>query len=146
VGGVVVEDGAFIGAGVCVDRGTTSDTIVGAGTVIGPQAQVGHNVRIGHDCRIGAQTGIAGSCTLEDQVTLGAAVGTLPHQTIHRGAIAESRTGITKDVPAGSHVEGYPMRPVEEHRWLQSQLDRVPALAARLAALEALLAQEADPS
>lgn len=139
VGGVSIASGASIGAGACIDRGTTTDTVIGEGTRIGPLAQVGHNVRIGSRCRVGVQTGIAGSCILEDDVVLGDAVGTLPHQIVRKGAIAESRTGITKEVPAGSHVEGYPMRPVEEHRWMQAQLDRVPALVARLAEVEARL-------
>lgn len=139
VGGVRIEAGVQVGPGACIDRGTTSDTVVGEGSVIGALTQVGHNVHIGSRCRIGVLTGIAGSCVLEEDVTLGDGVGTTPHQIVRRGVVAESRTGITKEVPAESHVEGYPMRPVEEHRWLQSQLDRVPALVTRLAAVEARL-------
>jgi UDP-3-O-[3-hydroxymyristoyl] glucosamine N-acyltransferase len=136
VGGVEVGDRVVIGPGACIDRGTTSDTVIGAESRIGPQVQIGHNVRIGARCNLGALTGIAGSCTLEADVTMGEACGTLPHQVIREGAVCESRTGVTKEVAAHSHVEGYPMRPWQEHRWLHEQLDKVPALVARLEALE----------
>lgn len=139
VGTVVIGDGVTIAAAACIDRGTTTETVIGAKTRIGTQAQVGHNVRIGANCTIGAQAGIAGSCTIEDDCRLGDAVGTVPHQIVRRGVVAEARTGITKEVAAGSHIAGYPFRPVEEHRWLQEQLGKVPALVARIAELEKAL-------
>lgn len=139
VGGVAIEDDVMVGANVCIDRGTTTDTRIGRASRIASSVQIGHNVLIGERCQVDAQTGIAGSCTLEDEVRLGAAVGTLPHQTIRRGAVLEARSGVTKEVPPQSHLTGYPMRPVEEHRWLQQQLDRVPELVNRLAAAEARL-------
>lgn len=146
VGGVVIEDGVVIAEGVCIDRGTTSDTRVGKSTRVGAQAQIGHNVRIGSNCVIGAHAALAGSGLVEDGVVLGDAVGMVPHAVIRRGAVVEARAGVTKEVAADSHVAGYPMRTVEEHRWLCEQLDRVQVLVARIERLEKKLGLEGETS
>ena len=75
VGRVIIQDDVEIGAGTTIDRGALRDTVIGEGTKIDNLVQVGHNVTIGRHCIVVAQTGIAGSATLEDFVVLGARVG-----------------------------------------------------------------------
>ena len=86
VGRVIIQDDVEIGAGTTIDRGAIRDTVIGEGTKIDNLVQIGHNVSIGRHCVIVAQTGIAGSSTLEDFVVLGARVGVNNHVTIGEGA------------------------------------------------------------
>jgi UDP-3-O-[3-hydroxymyristoyl] glucosamine N-acyltransferase LpxD len=44
LGRVIVQDDVEIGAGSCIDRGTTRDTVIGEGTKIDNLVQIGHNV------------------------------------------------------------------------------------------------------
>ncbi len=145
VGTVVLGDDVVIGAGACVDRATTGETVLGQATRVGPLVQIGHNVRFGSRCVIGAQAGVAGSCVFGDDVTLGDQVGTIPHVRVGSGVVAGRRTGFTKSVPAGIQVDGYPVRPREEHLWLLEQIDGLVSLTARLDRLEHALDSEGTP-
>lgn len=114
VGIVVVEDDVEIGACTTVDRATLGETRIGAGTKIDNLVQVAHNVRIGQRCLIAAQTGIAGSAVLEDDVVIAGQVGIGDHVRIGRGAVVLALSGVTKDVPPGQVVSGFPARPHRE--------------------------------
>jgi len=114
VGIVVVEDDVEIGACTTVDRATLGETRVGAGTKIDNLVQIAHNVRIGQRCLIAAQTGIAGSAVVEDDVVIAGQVGVSDHVRIGRGAVVLALSGVTKDVPPGQVVSGFPARPHRE--------------------------------
>ena len=49
--------------------------------------QIGHNVQIGENCLIAAQTGIAGSAKIENDVTLAGQSGIINHVTVGWGSI-----------------------------------------------------------
>jgi len=126
VGWVEVEDDVEIGAGTTIDRGALGPTCIGRGTKIDNLCQIAHNVRIGSHCLIVAQTGLAGSVTLGDHVTLAGQVGVVDHVTIGSRALVGGGSVVTKDIPEGGFVTGYPAR--AHRQWMASQ-----AALARLA-------------
>ena len=67
--------------------------MIGEGTKIDNLVQIGHNVEIGRHCVLVAQTGISGSCTIEDYVMLGGRVGLTDNVTIGAGAMIAA-TGV----------------------------------------------------
>jgi UDP-3-O-[3-hydroxymyristoyl] glucosamine N-acyltransferase len=128
LGRVLIEDDVEVGANSTVDRGTLEDTVIGAGTRIDNLVQIGHNVRIGKACVLVAQSGIAGSTVLEDQVVLAAQAGVAGHLRVGTGARIGGQAGVMADVPPRSDVVGAPAQPVKAffkevatiRRWVRS--------------------------
>lgn len=114
VGRVIIQDDVEIGAGTTVDRGALRDTVIGEGSKIDNLVQVAHNVTIGRHCVLVAQSGIAGSSTLEDFVVLGARVGVTTNVTIGEGAHLAGASLIFGDVPPGARWGGTPAKPIKE--------------------------------
>ncbi|PZU89852.1 MAG: UDP-3-O-(3-hydroxymyristoyl)glucosamine N-acyltransferase [Chelatococcus sp.] len=111
IGRVIIQDDVEIGANSCIDRGASRDTVIGEGTKIDNLVQIGHNCVIGRHCVICAQTGLAGSTTLEDFVVLGGQVGLAGHLTIGAGAQVAAQSGVAGDIPRGARFGGYPAQP-----------------------------------
>jgi UDP-3-O-[3-hydroxymyristoyl] glucosamine N-acyltransferase len=114
VGRVIIQDDVEIGAGTTVDRGAIRDTVIGEGTKIDNLVQVSHNVSIGRHCVIVAQSGIAGSSTIEDFVVLGARAGISNNVTIGEGAQLAATAGVHADVPPGGRFAGTPAKPAKQ--------------------------------
>ena len=114
IGRVIIQDDVEIGAGTTIDRGAIRDTVIGEGTKIDNLVQVGHNVMIGRHCVIVAQTGIAGSSTLEDFVVLGARAGVTDNSTVGEGAQIAAASGVHGTVPAGARWGGAPAKPMKQ--------------------------------
>jgi UDP-3-O-[3-hydroxymyristoyl] glucosamine N-acyltransferase len=134
--GVVIEDDVEIGANAAVDRPAVGETRIGAGTKVDNLVQIGHGVKIGRRVLFAAQVGIAGSCTIEDDVVLAGQVGVANHVRLGKGVIATAQTGIPNSVDAGAYISGYPAIP---HRdWLKAAAvyRQLPALRQRIAVLE----------
>jgi UDP-3-O-[3-hydroxymyristoyl] glucosamine N-acyltransferase len=112
-GRVVIENDVHIGASCTIDRGVTGDTTIGAGSKLDNLIQVGHDTLIGKKCLIASQTGIAGCCIVEDQVTIWGQVGTNSGITIGANAIILGQTGVTKSIEGGKTYFG---TPIEESR------------------------------
>jgi UDP-3-O-[3-hydroxymyristoyl] glucosamine N-acyltransferase len=114
LGRVIIGDHVEIGANSCIDRGAGPDTVIGHGTWIDNLVQIGHNVKIGRGCVLVAQSGVAGSTTLEDYAVLAALAGVAGHLKIGMGARIGAKSGVMKDVPAGEEQLGAPAMPVKE--------------------------------
>jgi UDP-3-O-[3-hydroxymyristoyl] glucosamine N-acyltransferase len=134
VGWVEVEDDVEIGACTTVDRGALGPTRIGAGTKVDNLVQLAHNVQVGRHCLVISQTGISGSASLGDYVTLAGKVGVVGHIHLGSRSIVGGNSVVAKSLPEGSFVTGYPARPHRE--WMESQaaLNRLPRLLKRLLA------------
>jgi UDP-3-O-[3-hydroxymyristoyl] glucosamine N-acyltransferase len=141
IGSVIIEDDVEIGASTTVDRPAVGETRIAAGSKIDNLVQVAHGVRIGRNSLLAAQSGVAGSSVLEDQVTLAGQVGVAGHITIGRGTIATAQTGIPNSVDPGSFISGYPAIPNRE--WLKSSavFRRLPELRRLVSELERRIAE-----
>lgn len=128
VGDVVIEDDVEIGANVTIDRATMNSTVIGRGTKIDNQVQIGHNVVIGKFCLIAGQVGIAGSVRIGDGVTLAGKVGVVNHVEIGAHAVVGAGSLVTKDVPPGQVVWGFPARPARHAKRETVALRRLPQL------------------
>ncbi len=118
VGRVVVEDFVEIGANTCVDRATLGTTILKRASKLDNLVQVGHNVHIGEQVLIAAQTGLAGSTVVEDDVMLGGQVGVADHVRIGKRAKVAAKSGVTRDVKEDDVIAGYPALP--RTTWLRA--------------------------
>ena len=111
IGRVILQHQVELGANSTIHRGARRDTVIREGTKIDNLVQIGHNCVIGRHCVICAQTGLAGSSTLEDFVVLGGQVGLAGHLTIGAGAQIAAQSGVAGDVPRGARYGGYPAQP-----------------------------------
>jgi UDP-3-O-[3-hydroxymyristoyl] glucosamine N-acyltransferase len=120
IGRVIIQDDVEIGANSCVDRGALKDTVIGEGTKIDNLVQIGHNVVIGRRCVIVAQTGIAGSATLEDFVVMGGQSGVAGHLKVGAGTQIAGASHVTENVPPRSRMVGTPAIPIRE--WTRERM------------------------
>jgi UDP-3-O-[3-hydroxymyristoyl] glucosamine N-acyltransferase len=125
IGTVVVEDDVEIYANVCISRATLGSTIVGAGTKVDSLTHIAHNCKIGKDCAIVSLVGIAGSVTLKDHVYVAGQVGFNGHLTVGENSVVMARAGVTKDIPAGSLVSGFPAQDHKKEMEFQAELRRL---------------------
>jgi len=146
IGIVRIEDDVEIGAGTCIDRATFGETVVGRGAKIDNLVQLAHNVRIGSSTVIAAQTGISGSTSVGSGVKMGGQSGAAGHIVIGDGASVGGQAGVTKDVPPGEIVSGYPakkhaiaLRQEAALRNIPEMIKKVRDQEKRIAALERLL-------
>lgn len=140
VAGVVLEDGAAVGANACVDRGVLRHTRVGARALVDNLVQVGHDVVIGEDAVIVAQVGIAGHARVGAAAVLAGQAGVGDHQVVGAGARVGGQAGVTRDVAPGAAVSGTPAIP--HMQWLRAmaRLKDLDQLERRLGVLEQHLA------
>jgi UDP-3-O-[3-hydroxymyristoyl] glucosamine N-acyltransferase len=130
-----------IGALVTVDRGVFEDTTIGSQSAIDNLVQIAHNCELGAGSIICALCALAGSTTTGENVTLAGMVGTKGHLHIGEGAVVAAQSGVTKDIPPGSMVKGYPPRPMAEALEIQALTTRLPELYRRLKDLEAMISR-----
>jgi len=138
-GKIIIEDDVEIGANTTLDRGSLGVTRIGAGTKIDNLVQVAHNVQIGRGVVIAAQTGISGSCVIEDYAVIGGQVGFGDHVRVQSGAVIGSKAGVLpgKIVRGGEVYWGVPVRPLREYKRLNALFGRLPELKADIDSLKA---------
>ncbi|HOE10029.1 MAG TPA: UDP-3-O-(3-hydroxymyristoyl)glucosamine N-acyltransferase [bacterium] len=136
IGYVVIGDDVRIGSNTTVDRATLGKTVIHNGAVIGSLVQVAHNVTIGERTVIQSHVGICGSNRIGSDVFVGHGVGMVGHLVVGAGAHLAPCAGITKEVPEGALVYGYPGCGYEEYRQRRNSFHSLPDLWKRVEALE----------
>lgn len=132
IGKVVIGNNVQIGANVTIDKATFGKTWIKDGTKIDNLVQIAHNVEIGRNCIIVAQVGICGSVKIGDNVILAGQVGIVEHLTIGDGAKVAAKSVVTKSVPAGKFVSGYPARDHSEEKRIKASISRLPSLSKKV--------------
>lgn len=110
LGTVIIGDRVEIGANTCIDRGTLGNTIVGSGTKIDNLTHLAHNVVLGENCALTGLIALAGSTTVGDNVQFGGQCGATGHLHIGSNSVVMARSVVTKDIPNGSVISGFPAR------------------------------------
>ncbi len=108
VAGVRIGERCSFGANTVVAAGFISPTTIGCDSHFDSMVQIAHNCTVGNNVYMASQTAIAGSVTLEDGVEFAGGAKAAGHLTIGRGAIVTAKAGVTKSVPAGRTVAGFP--------------------------------------
>ena len=136
VGYVQIDDHVEIGANTCIDRGALGATRIGVGSKIDNLVQLGHNNIVGRNVIICGQSGISGSCTIEDGAILAGSAGVADHVTIGTRAVVMARSGISADVAPGAQVFGSPAKD-RKVAWRElAALTRLPELLQKFKLLE----------
>ena len=127
-GRVVIEDAVELGAGCTVDRGVSGDTLIRAGTKIDNMVHVGHDTMIGQNCLFAAQVGIAGACTIEDEVILWGQVGVSKTLSIGKGAMLFAQSGVPASLEGGKAYFGSPAVEAGEKKRELVWIKRIPEI------------------
>lgn len=127
-GNVMIGDDVEMGGNCSIDRGTIGDTTIGDGTKLDNLIHIAHNVRIGKNCFITGLVGIAGSTTLGDRVRMGGQSGIIGHINVGSDVDISTRAAVTKDIPDGTTVSGFPAREHREELRKEALIQRLPQL------------------
>lgn len=124
--GVEIGDGCWIGANTVIASGVLSPTTLGRGCKIDSLVQIAHNVRIGDGAQIASQCGIAGSTVVGRRFRMGGSSGLNGHIRVGDDVSVAAFSGVTKDLPDGATVAGFPALPIREWRRQQIRLKQAP--------------------
>ena len=141
IGTIVIEDDVEIGANTTIDRATLAETRIKRGTKLDNLVQIAHNVVIGEDCCLAAQVGIAGSTTLGDRVNIAGHGGAAGHLTLGEDSVVYAKSAVTKDMPPGSHLSGFPARPHKQQLRIRAATRKLPELLPEFTKLQKRVAE-----
>jgi UDP-3-O-[3-hydroxymyristoyl] glucosamine N-acyltransferase len=139
LGNVVIGDDVEIGSCSTIDRATYGSTIIGDGTKIDNLVMIAHNCKIGKYNLICAHTGIAGSTTTGDNVTMAGRVGVRDHVHIGSRAVLGAMAGIMNNVAEDANLVGIPATPVAEQFRIQSTIAKLPEMRKELKELKKIV-------
>ncbi|MFA7282581.1 MAG: hypothetical protein WC100_21035, partial [Sterolibacterium sp.] len=108
--GVIVGQGASLGAACVVVRGILTSTQIGAGSIIGNMCNIGHGVEIDEDVWMSAGTVVGGHAKVGTKATIALGCTIRDNTSIGAGANVGMGSVVTKDVRAGCSVFGNPAK------------------------------------
>ena len=120
--GVVIGDGCWIGANTVIAAGVLRPTTLGRGCKLDSHVQIAHNVRLGDGCLLASQSGLAGSTVAGHRLRMGGAASVDGHLRLGDDVSVAACSGVTKDLPDGSVVAGFPARPIRA--WRREQIGK----------------------
>ena len=112
------------------------ETRIQQGSKLDNLIQVAHNVQIGQHTAIAAQAGLSGSTKIGNYVQVGGQAGFAGHFEVGDQAKVGAQAGVTKAVPAGTFVSGYPARPFRTEMREHASLTKLPKLLKQFKKLE----------
>ncbi|WP_218079298.1 UDP-3-O-(3-hydroxymyristoyl)glucosamine N-acyltransferase [Anthocerotibacter panamensis] len=138
-GRVVLEDDVEVGANSTIDRATLKETRIGRGSKIDNLVMVAHNCQIGEHCMIISQVGIAGSVKIGDRTIIAAQAGLAgrhSHLEVGSDSVIFARSGVTRSLPKGAQVSGFPAQDHRTELKEKAALTRLPALLQQVRKLQ----------
>lgn len=148
LGNVVIENDVEIGANVVIDRASLGSTVIRKGAKLDNLIQIAHNVEIGEHTAMAAQSGVAGSSKVGNDVLIGGQVGIVGHIHIADGTQIQAQSGVTNNSKENAKLYGSPA--LDYSKYLRSyavfrnlpDLDKqVKELQQRLAEMEKEISQ-----
>ncbi len=145
LGAVVIGDDVEIGANCTIDRGALDDTVIGDGCKLDNLIQIAHNVRIGEHTALAGCVGVAGSAVIGARCMIGGSAGILGHLEICDDVVISAMSLVTRSIDQPGFYSGvFPLMPNAEWERSAATLRQLPALRARLRALERLAREQSD--
>jgi UDP-3-O-[3-hydroxymyristoyl] glucosamine N-acyltransferase len=137
-GALEIADDVELGANTTIARGSLGVTRLASQVKMDNLVHLAHNVQVGERSLVAAQTGVAGSSVIENDVVIGGQVGIADHCRLEAGAVAGAQAGIPsgKVIRRGQTVWGTPARPIERFKEQYGWFARLPELAERVRKLE----------
>ena len=106
--GVRIGNRCSFGANTVVAAGFISPTTIGNDCHLDSMVQIAHNCVLGNNVFMASQTALGGTTVLEDGVQFAGGAKAAGHMTIGKNAVVTAKAGVTKSVPAGKTVAGFP--------------------------------------
>ncbi|MCF0225030.1 MAG: UDP-3-O-(3-hydroxymyristoyl)glucosamine N-acyltransferase [Fibrobacter sp.] len=118
--GVRIGDHCSFGANTVVAAGFVSPTMIGNNCHFDSMVQIGHNCVLHDNIYMASQSALGGSTIVESGVDIAGGAKAAGHLTIGKGAVITAKAGVTKSVPPGRTVAGFPA--VEVGTWRRSMV------------------------
>lgn len=117
LGGVVIEDGVELGAGVAIARGTMGDTVLHRGVKVDNHVHIAHNVEIGADTLVIATAHISGSARIGERSWIAPGAAISDGVTVGSDTTVGLNAAVLRDVPDRAKVMGPVATALPERFW-----------------------------